>query len=187
MQKTMGTYARRYRFTHPTPDDLISTFRSEMGENAADALKTALFDKGWIDFAVTSINSHEARAAAGLFDRDGKREKIPADKITAGKFEGWVLVSRRGTLSVPVDIELVAEDGTRTRFPWDGKGENIRLPYSGHSALRAALVDPDQKVLLDEKPENNFATAWGQSAAGAPRTLERATFWAEVLLGATAP
>jgi hypothetical protein len=187
MQKTMGTYARRYRFSHPTPDDLVLTFREQMGDRAADALRTALFDKGWVDFAVTGTSSHEAKAAAGLFDRDGKRETVPSDKVTAGKYEGWALVVRRGNLSVPVDIELVAEDGTRTRFPWDGKNENIRLPYSGASALRSVVVDPDNKVLLDDKPENNFATAWGRTAAGAPRTWERATFWAEVLLGATAP
>lgn len=187
MQKTMGAYARRFRFSHPTPDDLIATFRSEMGDRAADALRTALFDKGWVDFAITAMSSHETKAAAGLFDRDGKRETVPNDKVTAGKYDGWVLVSRRGTISVPVDIELVAEDGTRTRFPWDGKNENIRLPYSGASPLRAAVVDPDDKVLLDQKPENNHATAWSQSTAGAPRTWERATFWAEVLLGAASP
>lgn len=187
MQKAMGTYARRFRFLHPTPDDFVATFREQMGDRAADALRTALFDKGWVDFAITAINSHEARASAGIYDRDGKRETVPSDKITEGKYEGWVLVSRRGTISVPVDIELVADDGTRTRFPWDGKGENIRLPYSGASALRAATVDPDHKVLLDDKPENNFTTAWGRSSAGAPRTLERATFWAQALVGASAP
>jgi hypothetical protein len=158
-----------------------------MGDRAADALRTALFDKGWIDFAVTGTSSHEAKASAGLFDRDGKRETVPSDKVTAGKYEGWALVVRRGTLSMPVDIELVAEDGTRTRFPWDGKNDYIRLPYSGASALRSVVVDPDDKVLLDDKPENNFATAWDRSPAGAPRTWERATFWAEALLGAAAP
>ncbi len=186
MQRTMGTYARRFRFTHPKPDDLVATFRAEMGDRAADALKAALFDKGWIDFTILATSSHEARAAAGIFDREGRRETVPAEK-TRGKYDGWVLVSRRGTISLPVDIELVAEDGSRTRVPWDGLTDNVRIPYSGSSPLRSAVIDPDDKILLDDNPEDNFATAWGRSSAGAPRTLERATFWASILLQGLAP
>ena len=33
----------------------------------------------------------------------------------------------------------------------------------GTSPLRAAVIDPDQRVLLDENSENDFATAPGQT------------------------
>lgn len=187
MARTLGTYARRFRFRHPTPDDLVATFRAEMGERAATTLRAALFDKGWVDHAVTQMSSHPVREPAGIFDIAGKRETVPADRVTAGKYAGWVLVTRRGTLSFPVEVEMVAEDGTRTRVPWDGDGEVVRLPYSGSSPLRAALIDPDHRVLLDQNPTNDFATAPARATAGAPRTLERATYWAELLMGALAP
>lgn len=187
MQRTLGTYARRFRFTHPTPDDLVATFRTEMGDRAADALRVALFDKGWVDFTILATSSHEAHAPAGIFDREGRRETVASEKTKTGRYEGWVLVSRRGTISLPVDVELVAEDGTRTRVPWDGMTENVRIPYSGSSPLVSAIVDPDEKILLDDKPENDFTTAWGRPSAGAPRTLERATFWSAVLLQGIAP
>lgn len=186
MQRTLGTYARRFRFTHPTPDDLIATFRAEMGDHAADALRTALFDKGWVDYAILATSSHEAHAAAGIFDRGGKRETVSTEKMH-GKYDGWVLVSRRGTIRLPVEIELVAEDGSRSRVPWDGQTDNVRIPYSGSSPLRAAVVDPDDKILIDDKPENDFVTVWGRTSAGAPRTLERATFWSALLLQGIAP
>ena len=54
--------------------------------------------------------------------------------------------------------------------------------------VKTDYVEPvDDKVLLDDHPDDNFATALGRSTAGAPRILERATFWAETILGGLAP
>ena len=186
MTRTMRTYARRYRFSHPTPDDLVDTFRTEMGTHAADTLRAALFDRAWVDYAVRATSSHAAHPAAGIFDIAGKRETVPSGQTRAGSYEGWVLVGRRGTLSLPVEIELVAEDGKRERHDWDGVGDFTRIAYSGASPLRHVIVDPDHKILLDQDPENDFSTVSG-SKAGAPRTLERATYAAEILMGALAP
>jgi hypothetical protein len=188
MRRTMGAYARRFRFKHPVPADLIETFKHELGNEAGEILRSALFDKGWIDFRVEAMSSHAVRVAAGIFDRDGKRATTPSAPVTPGKYEGWVLVSRRGTLHVPVDIELVTEGGGPKRIVhWDGTTDSLRIPYSGDSALVAAVIDPEQRVLLDENPENDFATAPGYAGGGAPRTLERATYWSELVLGAIAP
>lgn len=187
MQRAMGVYARTFRFTHPVPENLIDTIRAEMGNEAAEVLRASLFDKAWIDFKVEAISSHLQRAPAGIFDRDGKRTTSPPDTGTPGKYAGWVLVSRRGSLRLPVEIELIAEDGTKTRVPWSGGADSTRVPYAGSSALRAAVVDPDSRVLLDQDPENDFAVAAGHSGGGAARTLERATYWSELILGAIAP
>ncbi len=187
MQRAMGTYTRRFRFRHPTPDDLLATMREVLGVPAGDFLKAALFDKGWIDFKVSAVSSHAVHPAHGIFDRGGKRETVKGDAASSGTYQGWALVERRGTLVLPIDIELVADDGTRTRVPWDGTSDYVRVPYSGSSPLRSVLADPDSKILLDEKPENDFATTPGYSSAGAPRTLERATYWSELVMGAVAP
>jgi hypothetical protein len=187
MQRAMGAYTRRFRFQHPVPRDLIETFQREMGNEAGELLRSALFDKGWVDFKIEAMSSHAVRVSAGIFDRDGKRATTASATATPGKYEGWVLVSRRGTLHVPVEVELLTEDGARTRVPWDGATDSIRIPYSGGSALRAAVIDPDRRVLLDENSENDFAMAPGHSGGGAPRTLERATYWSELVLGAIAP
>jgi len=187
MRRAMGVYARTFRFKHPVPQDLIDAVRAEMGNEAAEVLRTSLFDKAWVDFKVEAISSHKQRAPAGIFDRDGKRATSPPDSGTPGQYAGWVLVSRRGTLRLPVEIELLAEDGTRTRVPWDSSTDSIRVPYAGSSPLRAAVVDPESRVLLDQDPQNDFAMAAGQSGGGAPRTLERAAYWSELVMGAIAP
>jgi hypothetical protein len=40
---------------------------------------------------------------------------------------------------------------------------------------------------LDDNPTNNFATAETAAAAGAPRTLERLVYWAELLVSFVSP
>ena len=189
MQRTMAAYARRFRFQHPVPSDLITTFQNEMGDEAAEVLRDALFDKGWVDFGIEALSSHGVHPAAGIFDdKDGKRATTAADHGTPAKYEGWVLVVRRGTLRIPVDVQLVTDDSrTKTIVHVDATSDSVRIPYSGTSPLRAAIIDPEHRVLLDENPENDFAAAPGQSGGGAPRTLERATYWSELLLGALAP
>jgi hypothetical protein len=187
MGRAMGTYARRFRFKHPTPADLVETVHWTIGPEAADTLRAALFDKAWVDFTVTQMSSYPTHAAAGIFDVAGKRETVPGDKTMPGKYEGWALVTRRGTLALPVDVELVADDGTRTRVRWDGVGDSKRVPYAGASPLRAAIVDPDSKILLDQDPTNDWAIAAGHSSGTTSRIEERVTWWAELLGGALGP
>jgi hypothetical protein len=184
--RALARYTRRFRFQHPSPDDLISCFESEVGDRAAATLRTALFDEGWVDYTVTSLSSKRAEDAAGIFDRDGKRETLPSGRSHGSSYEGWVLVTRRGTLSFPVDVELTREDGTTERVRWNGEDASIRIPYRGAVPLRWAVVDPDHTVLLDDDPTNNHAAA-DASFGQAQRTFERLTYWSELLLQALVP
>ncbi len=184
MTHALGVYARKTRFLHPTPEDLLATIRAEIGDGAADNLRLALFDKGWVDLTVTQLGSSDAGPPAGLFDRGGKREKVDAKSGAENGYDGWALVTRRGNLKLPTEIELVAEDGARTRVSWDGQSETFRAPFKGTSPLRAAIVDPDGKILIDDEPANNFGA---RKPSGAPRVFERATFWAAAILGGIGP
>jgi hypothetical protein len=186
--RALALYTRRYRFAHPAPDDLVACFEAEAGAPAAAALRTALFDKGWVDYAVTRLSSRRVEEAAGLFDVGDTRETRPvagAAPPAAPSYEGWVLVTRRGTLRFPVVVELTLDDGSTQRVPWNGEDESARIAYSGNQGLRAAVVDPDHAVLLDDNPLNNHAAA--TPSPQAPRVMERLTYWAELLLQAILP
>jgi hypothetical protein len=188
--RALARYARRYRFEHPGAEDLLSSFDAEVGTPAAASLRTALFDKGWVDYAVSGVSSKRALAPAGMFDKGDKRETVsphePAEVAKAPLvYEGWVLVTRRGTLSFPVDIELTLEDDTTERVHWDGVEESTRIPYRGPVGLRAAVVDPDHNVLLDDDPTNNHAAV--EPVRRAPRVAERLTYWAELWMQALGP
>ncbi len=183
VKKALGRYTRKFRYKHPRPDDLIAVFEGVLGKKPAALLRAALFDKAWVDYVVTSIGCRHVTPATGIFDIGGKRETVTTPSGAGDpNWEGAVLVTRRGTLSFPVDIELTLEDGTKQRVRWDGEGDSIRVPYSGSLALKSAEIDPGHAVLLDEKITNNFAAADASATHGAPRTAERTTYWAELFL-----
>ena len=152
----LGRYTRRFRFQHPGPEQLLGVFAEAMGTQVAATLRAALFEKGWVDYVVEDV-------------RDDS-----------------VLVRRRGTLSFPVDVELVFEDGSTRREAWDGAGESAVIAAAGRSPLRAAVVDPDRRVTIDANLENNFASA-PDGGRGAPRTLERALYWMQLAVQTVSP
>jgi hypothetical protein len=183
--RALGEYTRRHRFEHPAPEQLIAVFVEVMGAHVAETLRAALFDKAWVDYVVDGVWSEQAQRAAGVFDRDGKREKVESGVNE----EGWdssVLVRRRGTLSFPVDIDLSFADGSTRREHWAGDGDWTRLSWHGPAALRRAIVDPDDRVLVDANLANNFGAAQGERG-WAPRTLERATYFMQLALQAVSP
>ncbi len=187
MDRSLGGYTRTFRFEHPGPEDFLRSFSDGMGSDAAATLRRALFEKGWVDYAVVEVVSHPAAEPRGIFDRAGKRETVRSAEPKPGEVEGWVLVEHRGTLSFPVDIELTLADGTHPRLSWDGRAATARLPYHGTSALRGAVIDPDHTVLLDENLTNNHGSAADAGRTGARRVLERVTYWAELLVEGLAP
>jgi hypothetical protein len=186
VMRALGRYARRFRFQHPGPEQLLAVFEEVLGTRVAATLRTALFDEGWVDYAIEGVSAEEASRAAGMFDRDGRREKVEAGEREGGGWDNSVLVRRRGTLSFPVDVDLVLADGSTRREHWDGEGETRRFSWHGSSAVRSAIVDPQDQVLVDANLENNRARAEGRGVS-APRTLERATYWMQLALQAVSP
>jgi hypothetical protein len=184
VDRALARYTRRFRFEHPGPDDFIGVFGEVLGADVASTLRSALFDRGWVDYAVDRVRSERAQSPAGTFDRDGKRETVTRED--QGGWDGSVLVRRRGTLVFPVDVELELEDGTTRREHWDGEGESTRIAWHGPAALVAAVVDPDDRVLVDSNPENNRGAA-PDARRRAPRVLERVGYWAELALQTVAP
>ncbi|MEO6420850.1 MAG: M1 family metallopeptidase [Polyangiaceae bacterium] len=186
VEKALGRYARQQRYRHPKPDDFIRSFSEVLGEPAAHNLRGALFDKGWVDYVADGVFSQRASAAAGLFDRDGKRERVAEGTGQGSAFEGWIHVTRRGTLTFPVDIELSLVDGSVQRLRWDGEGDSVRLPYHGTAALRGVVIDPDHAITLDENIANNHASTPG-AGGGSTRSFERIAYLSELFLQAISP
>jgi hypothetical protein len=184
--RALGTYTRRYRFAHPGPEELVGVFEDVMGPDAAGTLRTALFARGWVDYAVDGVYCEESRRAAGLFDREGKRDKVETGKSDGGGYDATVLVRRRGTLVLPVDVELTFEDGTTRREHWDGAGDARQFDLHTPVALRGAVVDPDEHVLIDRNLENNHGVVRG-SRRRPWRILEGALWAAQLAVQAVSP
>jgi len=151
MQRALGRFARRYRFEHPGPSHLLGAVRDTVGAPASRQLATGLFDRGWIDYAIS-----DARCEASV--------DPPCT----------VVVTRRGTLTFPVDIVVVAEDGSTHRMQWDGDGRQVALPVAGVAGIVSVVIDPEHRVLIDEDLANN-ALRMGQPSR-AWRVWDRATY-----------
>jgi hypothetical protein len=96
-----------------------------------------------------------------------------------------VLLRRHGAVVLPVDVEMVSEDGSVQKVRWDARETTKRLEWSGASPLAHVVVDPEHKVLLDLALANN-ALAVGRPKR-ARHSLERAAFIAGALVHAVTP
>lgn len=186
LRRALGRYARKYRFDHPNPKHFIAVVREVMGDDAATFLHTALFEGGTIDYVVRDLQTVAARPAAGVFDREGKRETLdaPDESRTPNEYDGRALVVRHGNLSLPVDIELTFDDGSVTRKSWDGRARWQWVDVRGKKRLWAAEVDPDTKILLDDDLSNDAKT---RSRGSTARLVERGAYAAGLLLSTIGP
>jgi hypothetical protein len=83
-------------------------------------------------------------------------------------------------------MDLVFSDGSRKREHWDGTGDANRFYWRGPKELRGAVVDPDDRILVDANLENNHGAPPGNRAA-ASRSLERAVYWVQMAMQAVLP
>ncbi|MEO7033708.1 MAG: M1 family metallopeptidase [Polyangiaceae bacterium] len=181
----VGMYTRRFRFRHPSPDDFLGVMQEELGAEAATALSAALFARGTVDYLVREISNAPEPSAAGIFDGpSGRQQKKPDPPHAPGQYAGRVVVYRHGTLELPVDIELIFEDGSRERRHWDGHGFTHNVDYAGPSQIVAVNVDPEHRILLDDDFTNNWHST---TSSPAPRVFERGLYAAQVLLGEVGP
>jgi hypothetical protein len=181
----LSQYTARHRFRHPAPADFVNAVREVLGSDAARQLELALFERARVDYLVRELQSVPAREPAGVFDRSGGRETLePSAGGKPSRWIGRVLVHRHGELAFPVDVELVSADGSRQRRRWDGREAFISIEYDGPERLVGAVVDPDRTIVLDDDLLNN---ARSLEPEGAPRTLERTTYYAELLFGLLGP
>ncbi len=181
----LGRYARRYRFEHPGPRHFIAVMREVLGDEAAQNLERALFERGWVDYVARDLQSAPAGRPAGVFDRKSGRELVPTPPdLPPAQWVGRVLVFRHGDLAFPVDVDLVTDDGQHVRKHWNGREQWTSIDYKGSRPLVSAVVDPERRVSIDDSLLDN---AQRRHRAGPSRTLERAIYAGQLLLGALAP
>ncbi len=164
VRRALGVYARRHRFGHPTPEDLLRVVREEVGDDAATVLSAALFEQGSIDVSLESVTWREGREGT----------------------EVDVTLARAGALVLPVDVDVFDASGTAHRARWDGRGARSTLTVRLPSPPRFVLVDPEHRLLLDDDLlDGAWSSRTGPPIAG--RTLGGSSFLARVALAVLAP
>ncbi|HEV7501306.1 MAG TPA: M1 family metallopeptidase, partial [Vicinamibacteria bacterium] len=166
MTRILRTYARRYRFAHPTSTDFIAVVNEVTGQDYRWYFDQTWYSAEECDYAITAKNTR-TRVLAGYTDGpDGRPALVPSARADhrgpdEGPFDSEVVVQRLGGVRLPVEIRVEFADGRVVFEKWDGQYRWARFRYHGATKVRAAEVDPYGKIALDVEPGNN---SWADNA-----------------------
>jgi hypothetical protein len=189
MVRVLRTYARRYRFAHPTTEGFIATVDEVTGQDWRWFFDQTFFSANLCDYAV-EVKSEPVRTPAGWLEgRDGRLEmRAPArtdvekEDDDDRRFESRVTVVRRGEVLLPVELRVDLADGRSVTERWDGRDRWVAFRYEGAKVVRAA-VDPERKIVIDVDPANNVWISDDKPARrAATKWSARYLFWLQNLL-----
>lgn len=130
VQQALDAYVRTHRFSAPDPKDFVDAVRHWLPAAATAAIASALFEDGWVDYAVTRIDAYP--------------------KLTGGEFVNRVLLERRGSFDLPVFIEFVFADGHVARRRLESVGSTTWIEWPRGSPLVCVTIDPDHLITIDD-------------------------------------
>jgi hypothetical protein len=181
MDRAMSDYTSRFRFEHPTTADFVACVNRAAGRDWSRFFRDTLFSGGTVDFAVARAVSERSHPPSGWIEANGRSLEIPRDATATRRgYDTEVVVERRGEIALPVEIELVFENGAIYKKEWDGAAPWVRFRVENGPKLKRAVVDPGSKILLDTDRNNNGWVVEGDAAAANLWTA-RVFFWTENL------
>jgi len=158
MAGIMRTYYERWKFRHPTTDDFIAVAEEVSRQDLGWFFNQFFRTTGSLDYAVSSIRSREVDEPLGFFAGEllaPKPEKGGRDKDQEKVYRNEVVVQRKGEFFFPQEILVTFEDGEEIRETWDGRDRWKRFVYQRPVKLKSALLDPENKILIDVNFFNN--------------------------------
>jgi hypothetical protein len=143
MDTVMSSYARKYRFRHPTTSDFQKTLEKVTGQSWSDYFELYVYSGGTPDFSVENISVVRTK---------GK------NKTDSLLYQSQVKVANKGAYYPNVSLKFTFTDGHIMQRVWNGKdAATFQLLYS--SPLLSAEIDPQHTILLENKHINNFRLA----------------------------
>jgi hypothetical protein len=186
MNEVLQVYARRFRFAHPTTEDLIATVAEVTGKDYRWFFDQTFFSSDLCDYAVEARN-RAVLPLAGFGDAAPGRDPTFVARATnedeAKTWEAEVTVRRVGGVRLPVSVLVEFADGTTRREEWDG-GDRWKLyRYPRGPKVVHAVVDPEGRLALDVNPGNNgWRDDTGPARRAASKLSLRFLFWLQNLL-----
>jgi hypothetical protein len=187
MARVMRSYHERWRFRHPRSEDFYAVASEVSGQDLDRFFEEAIESPGFLDYEVASVRTERRAPPRGILE-DGAAATAsqPAHdgEGGSGEEEQWRSVARlhrRGEVVLPVEVELRFEGAPSERRHWDGRDRWVEYEVTGPHPLLAAVIDPDERLVLDVnrlnnsrrvQPDGRTAAYWGA----------RWTFWLQVAL-----
>ena len=182
MDRALRLYADRWRFRHPRLKDFIAAVNDVTGRDWGWYFDRTFFSSGSVDYAIEEATSVPAKAPKGLFEKDGTLAPGPPPDLAKPRgYDSVVTVTRRGETALPVEILLRFDGGRTHRAVWDGEARWTRFTVVQGPRLLEAVVDPEEKILLDADRFNNGLRV-EKDARAATRWTSRTVFWVQNFL-----
>jgi hypothetical protein len=166
----MRHYSETWRYRHPYPDDFFAAFQEGSGEDVGWYFQEVFRGWGTVDWSV-EVSQRRAPQPEGLFQAGPGEPFVPHDEVGAAPGnataegdpsrdaggdrprQAEVLVVRRGTLRLPLDVELRFADGSSERRTWTREEQQgsawLKLELEDRPELAAVVLDPDRRYWLD--------------------------------------
>jgi hypothetical protein len=168
MAKAMRAYFMKYRFTHPTKEDFLKTIEEVSGKDLRWYFNQAVYGSQVLDYEVTKIDSYPLNWYVEKKDKD-KKDAKKDDTV----YQSYVSLHRKEDFVMPVEVEIIFDNGEKIREHWDGQSRWTRFSYQKKAKVMSAEIDPDHKIQLDR---NNFNNSFLAEANPKP-THKVSTYW----------
>lgn len=165
----MKTYATRWAFKHPQPQDFFDVVNEIAPTNMDWFFDQMMNNAGAVDYAVSKISSASPLKVKGLFGSGGQMSE-KNDNAEREEKLSRVEVKRLGEIIIPVEILFTFEDGETELVTWDGRDLHKEFTFTRDVDLEKVEIDPYHKIWLDTNPANNsiyrepnrfLAVRWG--------------------------
>jgi hypothetical protein len=130
-------YAHRFRHAHPTPEDFIDTIAETLGDTAEQTLRSALFERGHVNYRVSDLESRLAPDGGGYVNR--------------------VVLARQGNLVFPTYVEIREVFRPVRQIAWDTSKPVEVLEFNSQTLVDYVCVDPTAAVAIEETRADNCA------------------------------
>lgn len=167
MAKAMRAYFMKYRFTHPVKEDFLKTIEEVSGKDLRWYFNQAVYGSQVLDYSVSKIDSYPLNWYSEKKDASDKKK----DKDTV--YQSFVTLQRKEDFRMPVEVEIVFDNGEKIREHWDGQSRWTRFSYQKKAKVVSAEIDPDHKIQLDR---NNFNNSFVVDANTKP-TYKLSNYW----------
>jgi hypothetical protein len=145
MAKAMHTYFMKYRFTHPTKEDFLKTIEDVSGKNLRWYFDQAVYGTQVMDYEVLDVKSFPVNWYEENKDNKDTKKGTKDDTL----YQSYLTVHRKGDFVIPVEIEIVFDNGEKVREHWDGQSRWTRFSYQKKAKVVSAEIDPDHTVQID--------------------------------------
>lgn len=186
MTRVLRTYARRWRYGHPTDRDFISVVSEVTGSDWNWYFDQTWYSSDLCDYSI-EVKSEPPRQQEGFVEGpDGRLTLVlprEGDRSQPTLHDSTVEVRRLGGVRLPVEVLVQFADGTSRTETWDGQYRWTRFRYTGRPKVVRAVVDPARKLAIDVNPTNNsWVDEQGTSRRAARKWAARWLFWLQNLL-----